>query len=121
MSKNDLDDAIKNLANSLPNIRYQINSTNKALQDLTKPIDLGDPNDFAPNRTANNTEQMVELLKTMSSKIDDVEQSQVDLQKQISIIQEANRSNDAKNLKMTYIIIGIGILTLIATVAGICI
>lgn len=60
MSKNDLNDAINNFAKSVPRLQDQFANTNRAFQKLAKPVDLGDPDKFAPNRTANNTEKMVE-------------------------------------------------------------
>ena len=83
MSKNDLNDALKDLLPKIDMTRSMIDSSDRALHEAIKPIDLGDPDDFAPNRTAKSAEQMVELLQEIKQSGEEESRLQAKRHKQI--------------------------------------
>lgn len=92
--------------------------------DPFKPTDLYHPDkpDIVPAASFDSDDsvlnEMADILKSVSDKLDEVEQSQSAMQDQVSAIREENQSTESQNLRLTYFLIGIGILTLLATIVG---
>lgn len=119
MSNDDLNDLLKDFAPTIDlssHLTDQFKTFDPSILEPHAP-DIN-PDDFAPNRTAKSAEAMVEILKSMSDRLDEVEQSQADMTVQISAIQDESRSAESRNRDLTYILIGIGVLTLLATIVG---